>query len=101
MGARAGLSLTFFQIGETEIHIGHQNPKNRVIFAQKTKNHMLKKGKTGNHNGQKNRKPNFFAAKTKKTDLKNGQNRKSQRPPREGRAFLTFFPRKGGAYGLN
>ena len=62
---------------------------------------MLKKGKTGNHNGQKNRKPNFFAAKTKKTDLKNGQNRKSQRPPpREGRAFLTFFPRKGGAYGL-
>ena len=44
---------------------------------------MLKKGKTGNHNGQKNRKPNFFAAKTKKTDSKNGQNRKSQRPPLE------------------
>ena len=22
-------------------------------------------------------------------------------PPREERAFLTFFPRKGGAYGMN
>ena len=83
MGARAGLSLTFFQIGKTEIHIGHQNPKNRVIFAQKTKNHMLKKGKTGNHNGQKNRKPNFFAAKTEKTDFKKWPKPKIPTPPLE------------------
>ena len=39
LGARAGLStsLTSFQIGKTEIHIGHQNPKNRVVFAKKPK----------------------------------------------------------------
>ena len=34
---------------------------------------MLKNGKTGNRNGQQKRK----------TDIKNGQNRKSQRPPLE------------------
>ena len=57
---------------------------------------MLKKGKTGNHNGQKNRKPNFFAAKTKKTDLKNGQNRKSQRPPSRREGFFDFLSQKSG-----
>ena len=68
MGARAGLSmsLTSFQIGKTEIHIGHQNPKNRVVFAKKTENQMLKKGKTGNHNGQQNRKPEVFHSKSRK-----------------------------------
>ena len=80
IGSRAGLSLTFFQIGKTEIHIGHQNPKNRVIFAKKTKNQMLKKGKTGNHNGQQNRKTEVFHCKNRKTDLKNGQNRKTENP---------------------
>ena len=37
-------------------HIGHQNPKNRFIFAKKLKTRMLINGKTRNRNGQQNRK---------------------------------------------
>ena len=55
---------------------------------------MLKKGKTGNHNGQLSRKTEVSHCKSRKTDLDNGQNRKSQRPPREGRAFFNFLSQK-------
>ena len=43
----------------------------------------------------KTEKPNFFIAKTEKPKIPT--------PSREGRAFLTFFPRKSGgwAYGMN
>ena len=39
---------------------------------------VLKNRKTGNRNGQQNLKTEVFQFKTRKTDLKNGQNRKSQ-----------------------
>ena len=42
---------------------------------------MLKNGKTGNRNGQQNRKNRSFSVQNQKTDIENGQNRKSQRPP--------------------
>ena len=39
---------------------------------------MLKYRKTENRNGQQNLKTEVFQYKNRKTDLKNGQNRKSQ-----------------------
>ena len=39
---------------------------------------MLKNRKTGNRNDQQNLKTEVFQLKNRKTDLKNGQNRKSQ-----------------------
>ena len=39
---------------------------------------MLKNRKTGNRNDQQNLKTEVFQFKNRKTDLKNGQNRKSQ-----------------------
>ena len=47
----------------------------------KTKNQMLKKGKTAHRNRHQNRKTEVFRCKNRNTDLKNGQNRKSQHPP--------------------
>ena len=81
MGARAGLSLISFQISaKTENHIGHQNPKNRFIFAKKPKTQVVKNGKTGNRNGQQNRENEVFECKNRKTDLQNGQNLKTENP---------------------
>ena len=75
MEARAGLSLISCQIsGETENHIGHQNLKNRFIFANKTEKPDGKKGKTGNRNGQQDRENEVFQCKNRKADLQNGQN---------------------------
>jgi len=47
-------------------HIGHQNPKNRFIFAQKPKTRILIKRKTRNRNGQQNRNTEVFQCKNRK-----------------------------------
>ena len=81
LGARAGLStsLTSFQIGKTEIHIGHQNPKNRVVFA-KNRKPDAKKGKNRKPQWTTKPKTQSFSLQNPKTDLENGQNRKTENP---------------------
>jgi len=54
---------------KTENHIGYENRKTASIFS-KTENQMLKNEKYANRNGHENRK----------TDLKTGQNRKTENP---------------------
>ena len=79
-------------------HIGHQNPKNRFIFAKKPKNQMVQNRKTGNRNGQQNRENEVFQCKNRKTDLQNGQNWKTVNPNapllylRTNEVFLCFLP---------
>ena len=81
IGSPAGLSLISFQIsGKTENHIGHQNPKNRFIFAKKPKNQMVKKEKQETATDNKTEKTKFFNAKTEKPTYKMAKTEKPKIP---------------------
>ena len=51
-----------------------------LVFLPETENQMLIEGKPGNRSRHQNRKTAVFCCENRKTDLKNGQNRKTENP---------------------